>query len=535
MGHDHVNKSRRDVLKLFGVSTGLQLFQSPIQILIQSIVMGAFESAHAAANGISPRKYLHILQEGAPPRWTFDLFLTPYSTSGFVQGAQVGTAYNFANTGASLRYSTLEKAGLIVPHMWQYEVPSAAGGYRPMDPLLNNMVQLRGIEIGNPDHGAAQAMQFVPTGSIQSMTSLSADESNAPISAINLSLAQYRFVSQKSKSAITVSNGGDMLTKLLSPFISKSSGTFVSNKAKLGTALDTALSAMNSAQAAARPEVAGIATATEAAKDLMSKGFGDLATKWNVLVAKYRNLIRASLDPARSLPGMTDAAIVPAGTKKFQLGVRLPTSTTDLRTMIKTTTGISNLAEHFAVAEYVLTSNLSSSISIGSNGLYNLAFNGQNAGLGADEHETAGGMSTILNTYLNIAHAACLLELIDQLKAKGVYDETVIVMGGEFGRSATTTGFGSDHGYMGSSSTIYSGALKGNLVLGNIRNNGDKTGTWGQGAPVAQLGRALSVSDWASTVAYLLRVPSPASASPSLLVSASGGGYSSLIEKAKQV
>ncbi|RYG62055.1 hypothetical protein EON80_23460, partial [bacterium] len=384
MGHDH-NSSRRDILKLFGTSTGLQLFRSPIQILIESIVMGAFNTAHAAANGMAPRKYLHILQEGAPPRWTYDLFLTPYSTSGFVQGASVGTAYNFASSGASIRYSTVQRAGLIVPHMWQYEVPSAAGGYRTMDPLLSNMIQLRGIEVGNPDHGAAQAMQFVPTGAVQSMTSLSADASDAPISAVNLSLSQYRFVSQKSKSAVTVSNGGDMLTKLVSPFVSKSTGTFVTNKNKLGPALDAAISAMNSAQAAARPETAGISSATEAAKDLMSKGFGDLGSQWNTLVAKYRGLLTASLDPGRSLPGITDQAIVPDGTMKFQLNGSMPTSTTDLRTMIKASTGLANVAEHFAMAEYVLLSNLSSSISISPASFYNLAFNGGNAGLGSTE------------------------------------------------------------------------------------------------------------------------------------------------------
>lgn len=523
---------------MMGTTASLPLLRSPLMVLIESIVLGAQQKALAQSTGLKPRKYLHILQQGAPPRWTFDLFLTPFSSTGFVANSQLGTTYVNSNGKTQVAYNTILKKGLQVPSLWQFNVPSSTGGTRPMDPLLDNLLQLRGIEVKIPDHGAAQSLQFAPLGAAHSVTALSADASSAPIPAVNLSLEQYQFKSLAAKSAVTVPGGGNMLSTLLTPFIRNNSTTFENKRKLAGAALDATIAVLNQSSAVLNPNSVMLSNSAQAASDLLSTGFGNLTTIWSGLYNKYHNLVTRSIDPTQVLTGINDQVIAPDGTTLFQLNGTIVTNS-DLRSMVTVNSRVDSLAEHFAVAEYVLLNNLSDSISIGPGSLNNLTLNGSGSGLGCDEHTTSGTVSLILNSYMNLAYAACLLELIDQLKAKSLFNETVIVMGGEFGRSARTDATGSDHGYLGSSSSIYCGALTGPLILGNIYNNkkqdSSDSGTWGRGAPVNELGRALNLSDWTSTIAYLLRVPSPITAANSVLTMNTDGSLGSAIEKARQI
>lgn len=534
MSNNHKHTSRRDFLQLLGMATTLPMMQSPLQILIQSIVAGASQSSWAADNALNPRRYLQIIQEGAPPRWVFDLFLTPYDKTGFVANAGVGTQY----AGNSLNYVTVAKNGINVPYLWNFNVPRAGGGTRPMSDLLQNMLALRGIYVGNPDHGAAQALSFMPLGAGQSMPALAGDASNAPIPAISAGVGQYKYLSTKAKAPIVISSNGNMLNSLLNPFNRKDpNGTFSTKRKDLGAALDASINALNLAAEAQAPNSKSISSSTTAAKDLLSAGFGNLTQIWNDLNGKYSSIVSRALDPAQNaLPGINDKSIATDGTNRFQLNGTV-VNLGDIRTMITSSTGVYALAAHFAMAEYVLTNNLSFSISISPGSIYNISANG-NQYLGQDEHGTSGMISMILNSQMNLAYAGCLLELIDQLKAKNIFNETVITMGGEFGRSPRKDGTGSDHGYKGGAANIYCGALNGPLVLGNIYNNRsqdyDDGGTWGLGAPVAELGKPLDLGHWASTLAFMLRVPSNVTASNSLLAN-QGGGFIPLIEKAKQV
>ena len=505
---------------------------------MESIILGSQQKALAQMAGLNPRKYLHILQEGAPPRWTFDLFLTPYSSAGFVASPQLGNKFVKVGNTFQVAYSTILKNGIQLPLLWQFNVPSSAGGTRPMDPLLDNLLQMRGIEVKIPDHGAAQSLQFSPLGALHSLTALSADASNAPIPAINLSLSQYQFKSMAAKSSVTIPNGGNMISTLLTPFIRNNTVDF-ENKRKLASlSLDTAIEILDNSLIKQNSNSQILSNSTKAAKDLLSTGFGNLTTVWNDLYNKYKDLVMRSLDPNQTLVGINDKTITPDGTELFQINFSI-IKNPDLRSLITTSTTITYLAEHFAVAEYVLINNLSDSISIGPGWLEGLNLNNGLTNLGSDEHGTSGTASLMLNSFTNIAYAACLLELIDQLKAKSIFNETVIVMGGEFGRSARKDAKGSDHGYMGSSSSIYSGALTGPMILGNIYNNRSQDpgdgGTWGLGAPVKELSRALNLSDWTSTLAFLLRVPSPVTAGNSILSMDKEGMITSLIEKAIQV
>lgn len=529
--------SRRNFLKIMGLTTSLPLMQTPVQILLESIILGAQRKAEAEILGIFPRRYLHILQEGAPPRWSFDLFLTPYNTTAFTGKTAFGNHYvGSGGVATGLTYETVLKKGVNVPHLWNFPVPAVGGGMRPMDGLLDNLLLLRGIVVGNPDHTASQALQFLPLGSTQSMTALSGDLSTKPFPSVNASVAQFKYSSNVSKSAVTISGGGNMLNTLLSPFIRKDLGSFNTNRLALSSALDASISALDSVASNLHPGSDSITLASQSAKDLLSSGFGNLTTVWDSLVNKYTDLITRGIDPTQLLPGINDLKIAPNGTKDYQINGIIITDP-DIRTMITTSTYIGRMAAHFAMAEYVLINNLSDSVAIAPYSFIRFNINGALESGQNDEHTTSAMVSNYYNSFYNLAYSACLLELIDQLKIKGIFSDTVIVTGGEFGRNPLNDGTGSDHGYLGSSSAIYSGAIGGPIVLGNIYQNSPQpnySGTWGHGAPVAELGEPLNLAHWASTIAYLLRTPSPVTAGGSLLVAA-GSDLVPTIEKAKQV
>jgi hypothetical protein len=138
------------------------------------------------------------------------------------------------------------------------------------------------------------------------------------------------------------------------------------------------------------------------------------------------------------------------------------------------------------------------------------------------------------------AYASCLLELIDRLKAENIWNDTVIDTAGEFNRAAKGIGTGSDHGWQGASAAIYSGAITGPIVLGNIKKETGATsaypGTWGYGAPVTGLPSGqLTLGHVAATLAFLLRTQSPITAYSKIIGTDGTGKIVPTIELAKQI
>ncbi len=114
-----------------------------------------------------------------------------------------------------------------------------------------------------------------------------------------------------------------------------------------------------------------------------------------------------------------------------------------------------------------------------------------------------------------------MLELIDVLKAKGIFANTVIDVHGEFGRNPKDDGSSnfytnqcfSDHGGAATSVALLLCAISGPMVLGNVRNNApvsDRRGSWGYQAGIDTFsGQVLDMGHFANTLATMLRVPKP--------------------------
>lgn len=529
--------SRRRFINYASSASFFGLCQSPAVALFTTILGGQSQRAWADSLGIQPRNFVDITENGAPPRWMFDVFLTPYSSVGFNPSPMVGTKFRSVNGRyVGVEYATVETHGINAPYMWSHGLPTSDGGYRPMSDLLSNLLCIQGVTTRSAGHGGSQLLNQLPLGALKSTSAMSADASNAPFAAINVNASSFTFKSTESKTAISLSPVNNMLTSLLDAFRPAGSSPFRTNRDSIHAAYDSILPALDDLARAGHPGAESLILNRRAALELASTNFAALDSQWAALLAKYRSLIsRAIYDPTHLLAGVNDAPIGEGGTGDplmYQIGDQSQLNlhlATDLRSAIDSRTTISNLAECFAFTDYVLRNRLSSSIAFG----YGLLgpFVRQSDGVAReslvnDQHGTGLYPATYFNILRHRAVAACLMELISQLTANNLFNDTVIRIGGEFTRVPRMDMRGSDHGFTGQRACLYSGAFNGPLIIGNLAN--DRNLGWGSGGPISQLNRQLNLNDVAVTIAHCLRVPPPLTSSTSLVTVGTNGLVSNI-------
>ncbi len=511
--------NRRDFMKSLGIVGGVIRHGSPAASLLAGIISGAQSKALAQATGaVSPRKYLSIVQPQAPARTVFDSFFTPYENLNHTYNPGTGTRY-IANGGryTSVGYETVLRHGIQVPYMWKYDVPRSSGGGRPMSDLLANLLSIQGITTKNAGHGGSRALHFLPLGASQSLGAMSADYSDAALGTVSFASSNYKHKSLKSKPANVLRLfNGNYLQALLKPFLSGLNSSDQASKDALMTSRELVKNSIANLADILNPNASASISSSKLAFELSQGAFSDIDTFWADRVPVYEDLINRVVHSVDRYEGFDDLPIGSVDTAGRSTQYNFNTNgnivrTADLRSMILGGTQISFMAERFAVAEYLLTKNLSDSVTIPLNSLQGMMnIGGQNYHQ-LDEHFTGIMVSTMLNFYLFRSISACMLELIDRLKAHSVFDETVIELSGEFNRDARIDGSGSDHGWKGKSVSYFSGAFKnGPLVMGVLKNStGNTAGVWGEGAVDPILGKQLELHDMAATLAHLLRVPNP--------------------------
>src|SRR5690606_29840045 len=107
-----------------------------------------------------------------------------------------------------------------------------------------------------------------------------------------------------------------------------------------------------------------------------------------------------------------------------------------------------------------------------------------------DSHGTGSMAQNHIFSSMYRGLSAGLLELIQVLKSNGLFEDSLIQIVGDFGRSPRADGSGSDHGFNGMVSSLYSGAFSGGAkIIGNIRKDVSSLhvpttypGTWGERA-----------------------------------------------------
>lgn len=570
---EKIQLTRRQALSILCATGAEGLMQSPLAFFVQTIVDGMINNVRAQSATTPPRRFVYIHMNGAPARWMFDCPIQPNgpTVDTKTDNPMVGTQFTFSGSALSgSTYTSVPVTGssFYAPYLWSTNVPTASGGSAPLSSLLTNTIMVRGVDLVVNGHSNNMLRAIRPNPTSASLDGLVADNSPSPIPAIGY--FRSKDIGFASRSGVGRVYNGEDLPGLMKPF------TPVANSATTNATIDAQVEASMASLANADDSTIYGAQAVYRdranAKTLIKKNFTNLQATYDGLKAKYKTIINNSFY-GTNIPGLTDKALPCVSSDiRFQLAgygtsggtsyQRIMLGHADLRTILQANTSIDNLAGQLAMTEFLFINDLSSAAVVVMENVNNLKIESSLTNTGGvvptltnfsmyyDQHETGMYATLLINSMLYRALGACMIEFTNQLKAKGIFDETVIQIAGEFGRDPARIDrcSSSEHGFTGQSSTIISGAVKSFKVIGNITSNNTYTyydannvkqtavlGAWGRGAPISGLGnRTANIGNLASTVATLLRVQTPTPNDPSLVLY-SGGDYVSSVGKPQNV
>lgn len=528
-----MSKKSNDLSRRKFLSSGL-LAISPLSTFFSSMVTGMVNQAHADTTGADLMNYIHLSMRGGPPRWMFDQVLRPNGNDQFIENTMLITKIsNFKNLDAS--YESFKYRGYYFPHLWSFNVPKLGGGYRPIRQLLDNMISFRGVNLLSDGHGVSRPKYNAPVPGQPSINGLLADKSVAPIPA----LYQAEDLSFKSKNGVGSFDAGtaNPIRDTLEPF-SVEKALSLGNGDIVEEMINRSLDSLEKYAEHSSFRTRSLFKDRKNAKKLFLKNFGDLNSVYSNLVNKYEKLI--SLTFSTRYQGLSNQAIISDQSLHFCLlgddKNRIPKGH-DLRDMLVgegqtlgtqgininfQNTSIQYLASMMALTEFVLVNGISNNVTgaIGSIlGLYGEIFNGSSIQGARKYNQTTdahvlGRYSTLFFfSYYYLAFSSCLLELFDRLKEAGIFNKTLFHLSGDFSRSARESGRGSDHGWQGATTSIFSGMIQEPHVIGNIKVESgyrDHPGSWGVSAHMDDLsGREMLVGNTVSSVASILGIESP--------------------------
>ncbi len=508
-----------------------------------SIVMNLIAISVVAKNKSlrSDKKHVSIFFAGAPPRWTFDLFLDPKGSSKFDPSLNPMISTCFIQNDS--KYSKpiyrdfySEQHGVRLPWLWQFPVAARGGGQRPLTDLLKNLISIQGIDTQSGSHSGSIRSHFLYPNSTQSLSAFAVDSSSQfrlfnGITAVDGGIA---FKSKKYPEITRVFGGLNEQQNLIQSLSEPFSKIF--KKDGLSSSRENINRIIHELERSARNGVLKNELLLDFKRDIREKlepiFSGDLSTVWLNKFNKYSELISRTIDWKSNLgriDGISDRPIDDntRGLKYLLGGVQVKNS--DLRTLIDPKTTFPQfMAGHFAFAEFVFENNLSQMISISPGPFANLMTEmGTSRGIDSyrfDEHSTGTVPSLYINSMYHRAAGACLLEFIEFLKELGEFENTVIDFSSEFNRAPRLDQSGSDHGWRGKSVGIYSGITQnGPHILGNISKNSMSAspGPWGEGTSChlinGQKLKSLDNRHFHSTMAHLLGTKTPFADTPSLV------------------
>ena len=532
---------RREFLKtLLAGTTGLAC-SSPLQVFLTNMLLNFKTQALAQTPGfehlLNDYKMINFSMAGGAARYYWDNPMKPNgNTDPFIPSQQVITELRRVNGVITGSYENIQYGGYYLPSIWKCMVPTV-GGSTPMTTLADNMIMIRGINIGLDSHDLSAKLHVYPVPG-SSLLGLVAENAKTPLPAIGSGGGAFF----GSKKGITYNElaGSNPFGDALNPFLSEGINIRSISSATIEAEIDKAIAAMGADRSLIHPSPLSTTQDRLNAKKLLKSQFTGLQAAFSSLLQKYEGLIsRAFSDEFKELGIDTFDFVIPgdAGSKFMSLTIGDQYTGPDIKTITDSQTSISNLANGMAIAEYMITKGFSSTVSVSTGGWSNCLMNGGRGPESSDPHETGSWVSLVLNAGFYRAYSACLLELIRQLKSVYVgpgismFDRTAITLTGDFNRSARYDGSGSDHGWDGTNYTIISGMVPRLTVFGNVTSyKAEPTwtprsyGTWGLGAPVAGLGgKIATIGNAASTLATVLNFESPTPNDKSLVYKNSEG------------
>ena len=517
---------RRSLLKNILVGTGLGT-SGLMNTFLTNMMINFMEKGNAHAAGVDPAfedfKFISIVMAGGLPRHYWDLPLKPMGNEQLSFNPMIVT--NFKSDGSSF-YSATKVGNYFMPHLWNSRIPTVDGGSVPMKNIAQHMLTMRGIDMQIDSHFISRYRQITPVDGGLSLSGLVADAANTAIPAVGINGGGNYYNSAKGIAYLSM-NGANPLTKAMTPF-APSAGMLSHNNGAVEVAIDQALLRLSASAKNKGKYIPSTFASRFNARKMMVKKFGDLSAQHITLVNKYKDLISRSFGPSADLKlaGVEDMNLPGTGGIKQSIGDPVFTGR-DLFSFTNTNTGILELAEGMAIAEFMIINGLSSSVNIETTNITNCyiqQLSNNNAVIGsnysmvidADVHNIGSDIQLVLFTRYYRALSACINELINRLKATSInggnlFDKTAIAITSEFNRDPRKDGSGSDHGMEGSNYTLFSGMVDELTVTGNIKINDERRlGTWGVGAGLPELGgRVAIIGNAASTVSNILNLNSP--------------------------
>lgn len=520
-------RNRRDFLKYLGAATAVA--SSPVELLIDQLALNIVHKASASEE--LTNKYILLQQYAAPPRWMYDLFLSPYGKNPLSSVMKNGSVVSeFTATGGRYtggKYNTHKVRGINAPLIWTHDVSDASGAAIPMSDLMDHMLVLQGVDALNPGHQPAAGLMNRPL-THYSIDGVLADKSKQPFGALAFGSTYLSFKSKTGKSIKRYGRTEKFDQVLQDAFKAGLGDVHVRYAEKI----DQAAAKINRDMASVKLGAGSIGVDQKSAKKLMLGEIKKISTAYPKLVTKYKKIIDQTVNMSKSLKGLTDKPIGKTFSRtepNKDLAYRLTRGDiiiedADLRETLNGAT-IRNLAEQMAVTEYVITNDLTSTASLGVGELV-ARVNNRLIGIANDQHRTGIIPQILYSTVYFRIISACVLALIEALKEtpykdSNMFNHTVIRVASEFGRHPRTDGTGSDHSPWSSNCSIYSGMIKGPIIAGQIVKDGSvkgrRAGSFGvagslKHGPTATTGHVIS------SIAAMLDIPSPSTNNPSLVV-----------------
>lgn len=523
------SSSRRGFLRDAGLILGGSLLASRLPPLeaMGKIATEAFFSKAGAATDYS-RYFVNINLFGAPNRWIFDHWLRTKPGQTINANPMVTTRMSGGSVYNEAVYATVNYKGVEVTPMWLTNA-IGANGERSLSDLLDHMIVVRGYGSGQDGHPANLVRQTRPLNSLGSTSGYLAEQSTNLLRAVQYPASNLTGYASQQGVGMTMlhdrsySNGHNLSEDLLFPFGARNG---LEDLQKLRTRYDNVLAKarFELKQRSLASSADSVAVDNESALKIIREGLDHLVTAWPALFAKYERIIMGTLRQ-RGVPGFSDKPVAALGddmSGDSPYGIDANADTYymqpdhDLRSCFDSAVA-TRLIQSFALAEFVLTNKLSSVMEISMLNIDNLMAvfrrvthmpnspfanpTSMAFGYQTDQHRTGAVPATFMNAAIYRALASSILELTDRLKATpngagNMFDQTVIQVLQEFGRSPRITGGGSDHGWDNMVTSLFTGMHKlGPKVVGNISKtqtyNDFYAGTFGYKAPVVLHGQTV--------------------------------------------
>lgn len=531
------NINRRKFLQKSSLYAGGLFCYTDLFKLINTIALTTIQKAQADVLEYQAKNYLNIHLNGGPARFLFDQWLTPNITDTNLSASDAtywnpGVATALNNNNPEYRLYTYR--GVRVPHHMQYPLKTATGDNISPDKLLDHWAVIRGYSSGTDGHEVNNPIQVYPDPAAPSLHALSADYRKDLISAVDFN-GRMPFASMAGKVASIVgphdTTGSGAVGGLMTVFKKYvPTSPIISNIDQLAQAKTFFREVMNEAVKNYDK------TTANAIKDHISSGelliqyaAEDLNSVWSTLYNKYNNAIMNSAkigDGSNAIPYLTDNPVMIAADELNQSDEHLVDRTYDLVGMIATGKfGIdSNVARQLALYEYCLTRGISGVQGGRVGSLLSKATYRKpdgttvTPGISSDSHEVLHKMDILASAAFFRGLMGGILELITFLKAtqkngKDLFSQSVIHVTGDFGRSPRDDKKGYDHGWNAQVTSVFSGAIEGPVIVGNIKKAGQSgyKGTWGIAAATDFNGTSevMSPRHVGAAMAALVGVPNP--------------------------